>query len=67
MPESTRQRKAFNRYWELGADRSIERLHALLSAGGKAPTTRTIYAWSSRFHWQNRIGDLERRAREAED
>ena len=67
MPESTRQREAFNRYWELGAERSVERLHALLSAEGKAPTTRTLYEWSSRFHWQNRIGDLERRARDADD
>ena len=28
MAESTRQREAFDSYWQLGAERSIERLHA---------------------------------------
>ena len=67
MPEGTRQREAFDRYWALGAERSIERLHVVLEQEGKAPTTRTIYTWSSRYHWQDRIQDLERRAWLAED
>ena len=67
MPENTRQREAFNCYWELGAERSIERLHEALAREGKAPTTRTLYEWSRRNHWQDRIGDLERKTRDAED
>ena len=67
MAETTRHREAFNRYWELGAERSIERLAADLRQRGKAPDSRTLYRWSSRFHWQARIQELERRARDAED
>ncbi len=50
MPENTRQREAFNRYWELGAERSIERLHQSLARAGKAPTPRTLYEWSAANH-----------------
>ncbi len=67
MPENTRQREAFNRYWELGAERSIERLHQSLARAGKAPTPRTLYEWSRRNHWQDRIADLDRKTGEAED
>lgn len=67
MAESTRQREAFNHYWGLGAERSVERLRAVLAAAGRAPTTRTLYEWSRRYQWQRRIADLERAAREAED
>ena len=62
MAESTRQREAFDSYWQLGAERSIERLHAALSADGTAPNLRTLYTWSSRYHWQDRLADLERQA-----
>ena len=67
MPETTRHRQAFDAYWRLGAERSIERLHAALTAAGKAPTLRTLYEWSRRFRWQYRIADLERKARRTED
>ena len=67
MRETTRHRKAFDRYWRLGADRSLERLHAELEAEGRAPTLRTLYEWSRQLHWQGRISDLEREARQAED
>ena len=67
MPETTRHRQAFDAYWRLGAERSIERLHAALTAAGKAPTLRTLYEWSRRFRWQYRIADFERKARRAED
>ena len=67
MPETTRHRQAFETYWRLGSERSIERLHAALTAAGKAPTVRTLYEWSRRYRWQHRIAGLERQARRAED
>lgn len=67
MTESTKHRLAFDMYWELGASRSIERLHQLLEKSGKAPTERTLYEWSRRYHWQDRLVELERKAREADD
>lgn len=68
MPESTRQRRAFDVYWELGGERSIERLKAELDARpGRSPGLRTLYEWSRRYHWQVHIGELERRARQAAD
>ena len=57
MTETTRQREAFNLYWELGGERSIERLHAELRRSGRAPDLRTLYRWSSRFRWQQRLQD----------
>ena len=67
MRETTRHRHAFDRYWRLGAERSLARLHAALTADGRAPSLRTLYEWSRRCHWQRRIIDLEREARQAED
>ncbi len=67
MPESTKHRHAFERYWRLGAERSIERLHAVIEADGTAPALRTLYQWSSKYHWQDRVADLERQARAADD
>ena len=65
MAESTLQREAFDTYWQLGAERSIELLHAALLANGTERTLRTLYTWSSRYHWQDRLLDLERQARVA--
>ena len=67
MAETTRHRQAFSVYWEMGSERSVERLHAAMSAQGKAPTLRTLYEWSRRYHWQRRIAQLEREARKADD
>lgn len=67
MAESAKHRRAFDAYWELGAERSLARLHQALEAAGSAPTLRTLEEWSSRFQWQDRIGRLERDAREAAD
>jgi hypothetical protein len=67
MRENTRTRQAFDIYWRLGASRSIERLHAAMSANGRAPTLRTLYAWSSDLHWQHRLARLEEDAKRAED
>lgn len=67
MGETTRHRQAFGLYWQQGADRSIERLRTELRARGRAPTLRTLYAWSSQYHWQDRIAQLEHEAKRAED
>ena len=42
MAESTKHRHAFERYWRLGPERSIEALHAAMRAEGKAPSLRTL-------------------------
>ena len=47
--------------------RSIEALHGQLRAKGWRVSLRTLYGWSSRYDWQGRIAQLERRARAAED
>lgn len=73
MAEQTRHRLAFDHYVRLGAGRSLEALHAALlddpSLIGlrKAPTRSTVDLWSSRFHWQDRLHDLERQARARDD
>ena len=68
MPEDTRQREAFDAYWALGAERSIELLRqSLAEQGESAPGVRTLYSWSSRYRWRDRITQLEREAREAGD
>ncbi len=67
MPEGGKHRHAFECYWRLGPERSVEKLHAALDADGAAPSLRTLYAWSSRYRWQDRLADLERDARQAED
>lgn len=67
MAETTRHRNAFDLYWRLGSERSIERLHAELRALGRAPTTRTLYEWSRQYRWQDRIVRLEQEAKRADD
>ncbi len=73
MAEHTRHRLAFDYYVQMGATRSLEALHAallddpLLIGLTKAPTPSTLDAWSSTFHWQDRLHDLERQARARDD
>jgi hypothetical protein len=68
MRETTRHREAFNAYWELGAGRSLSELPRAFQALGKQPPSRRSLAeWSRQFHWQDRIADLERTARDADD
>lgn len=70
MLEQTRHRIAFNVYWALGPARSIEALHQRLAADGadlgfaRLPDLRTLYRWSSALHWQARLAELEREARD---
>lgn len=73
MKEQTRHRLAFDYYVQMGAARSLEALHAALLDDpsllglAKAPTRGTVDAWSSAFHWQDRLRDLERQARVHDD
>jgi len=68
MAESTKQRAAFEIYWRLGSERSIERTRQeLLRRYGRAPVIRTLYSWSSQYQWQHRLARLEHEARVAED
>ena len=68
MKEKTRHRLAFDLYFHLGANRSLEALHDVLQEdpsriGLKQPPSRsTLEAWSSAFRWQDRLLDLERQA-----
>jgi len=68
MGEGTKHRLAFDAYVRLGAGRSLEGLHAHIAEHmdafglSRAPDIRTIYAWSSKYHWQDRLADLEREA-----
>lgn len=70
MRETTRHRRAFDLYVRLGADRSLEALHDALEENPsliglkRAPSRSTLEAWSSAFHWQDRLLDLERQATE---
>ena len=67
MPENARHRQAFDLYWRLGAERSVERLHKALRARGKAPSLRTLYDWSRRYRWQEHLARLEEEAKRSED
>jgi hypothetical protein len=66
VAENARRRRAFERYWRLGADRSIEKLHGALAADGRAPCLRTLYEWSRRYGWQAEVAKLEREAERAD-
>lgn len=67
MKETTKHRDAFNLYYEMGAGRTLENLAAQLSSMDRQVTIRTLYEWSRQLHWQNRLADIEREARVAED
>jgi hypothetical protein len=67
MRETTRHRDAYNAYVDMGSERTIEKLRSWLREQGRAPSIRTLYEWSSSFHWQYRLDDLERKARVAEE
>ncbi len=61
-PENGEQRAAFERYFRQGRHRSIEQLCEALKQAGNPRSLRTLYGWSSRFAWQDRIAELEGRA-----
>ena len=70
MKEKTRHRLVLDLYVRLGPGRSLEALHEALQDDPsriglrRAPSLSTLEAWSSAFHWQDRLLDLEREARE---
>ena len=60
MRETKRHRAAFNEYFLLRPRRSIEALRDRLAAdpeilgSDRVPGLRTLYRWSTEFHWQDR-------------
>jgi hypothetical protein len=70
VKEKTRHRLAFDLYVRMGASRSLEALQRNLKKDPsliglkRAPSLSTLEAWSSAFHWQGRLLDLERQAAE---
>jgi hypothetical protein len=68
VEEKTRHRLAFDLYIRMGPGRSLETLHRELQEDPgliglkRAPSLSTLEAWSSAFHWQARLLDLERQA-----
>ena len=73
MKETTKHRRVFDQYVRLGPSRSLHDLHRLLGrdpgmAGlKKGPSLSSIETWSSAFHWQDRLLDLERQARQRDE
>jgi len=70
MKEGTRHRLAFDLYVKMGPGRSLEALHLALQEDPprvglhRPPSQSTLEGWSTAFHWQDRLLDLERRAAE---
>ena len=70
MSASSRRERAFTLYLELGPNRSLSDLAKLLRADPsraglrRALTLRTLENWSARYGWQQRIADIDRKARE---
>ena len=68
MNESTRQRLAFDQYVRLGAKRSLVSLYETLRGDPSVigaqcgPALSTLESWSTTFHWQERLSDIEREA-----
>ena len=65
--ESPEQLATFERYFRQGDSRSIERLSVELEGAEKRRSLRTLYGWSSRFAWQQRIAEIEGRNSAAAD
>lgn len=70
MSASSRQERAFAAYLGLGPGRSLAELAAVLrtdpSRAGlrRSPSLRTLEDWSVRYRWQDRIAEIDRKARE---
>ncbi len=72
MAAVSRQEVAFQAYVALGPNRNLRDLHVDLAKQrqrgvARPPSLRTLEGWSSRFRWQERLAEIERRAREEED
>lgn len=70
MKEHAHHRRAFDHYLRMGADRSIHAVHRAFQEDPSriglrhGPSRSTLERWSSAFHWQDRLVDLERAAHE---
>lgn len=71
MSAASRQEHAFTTYVELGPNRNLRLLEETLRAnrGGarRAPSLRTLEGWSAHYGWQERLIEIERRAREEQE
>ena len=70
MKEKTRHRLTFDLYVRMGPGRNLEALHRALQDDPsliglrRGPSRSTLDVWSSAFHWQDRLLDLEHEAAE---
>jgi uncharacterized protein YoaH (UPF0181 family) len=73
MKERTKHRRAFDQYVRLGPGRSLYDLYMSLAQNPgiagleRGPSLSSIESWSSAFHWQDRLLDLEREARRRDE
>jgi len=70
MSASSRRERAFSAYVALGPNRTLRSLRDALAADAskaglkRPPSLRSLEEWSTRFGWQDRILELERKSRE---
>lgn len=71
MSASSRQDEAFQAYVALGPNRNLRDLRSALAAqrrgSARPPSLRTLEAWSSRYGWQDRLAEIEHRARDEQE
>lgn len=70
MEETSRALDAFSTYYEMGVNRSLPTLHDLYNERAakapkkgkrsKVPALTTLKLWSTTFHWQQRILELDK-------
>ena len=64
--ETTRQRADafFGIYYEMGPDRSLEKLHGFCARIGLTRALNTFKRWSAIYSWQNKILEIDSQAKE---
>jgi hypothetical protein len=73
LRETSKHRKAFDVYVRMGPARSLVELRAALRQQPglvgltRGPSLSSLEAWSSALHWQDRLADLEREARQRDE
>jgi len=58
--ESAKHSDAFEFYYLLGDDRSLEKVHKAWTHEGQSYAFKTIRNWSARFKWRDRIKERDR-------
>ena len=62
--QSEKSEALFVVYHSLGEDRSLAKLHAICLAAGLRVGAKTLQNYSAKFHWQNKLLDMNRRIAE---